>query len=320
MQGMEDLIDEKISARDAARAFTQSLLKAEEPSLKKHLQVVLSAAVENFDPTVQEKVVMLLSAIRHLQYAPQSGHMWKYLAFLGKTCPAKDMFLGFEKQVADWSASEPNPPPLKPSFFTIPCLLQNDNKNLGLEAQTANPLDTNKHEYVLFINITAFRARLTAATVYDYTPEAFDRCESFLSQMKQRQTPFLLSVSLSTAAQFMIHAGFEVYKLCKKRSKQFRWYLWKDAFIACHKSDFITIEAKECAILAILAMDRVGSILISNKEVAQKLANRRARELRGEDDTTPYLFDDPKDDFIAPTVAPSYLFDEFMDDYVVLTA
>lgn len=41
--------------------------------------------------------------------------------------------------------------------------------------------------------------------------------------------------------------------------------------------------------------------------------------MRGEDDTTPYLFDDPKDDFIAPTVAPSYLFDEFMDEYVVLT-
>lgn len=105
MQGMEDLIDEKISARDAARAYTQSLLRAEEPSLKKHLQVVLSAAVENFDPLVQEKVVMLLSAIRHLQYAPQTGHMWKYLASMGKTCPSKDMFPGFEKQVTDWSAS-----------------------------------------------------------------------------------------------------------------------------------------------------------------------------------------------------------------------
>lgn len=105
MQGMEDLIDQKISARDAARAYTQSLLRAEEPSLKKHLQVVLSAAVENFDPLVQEKVVMLLLAIRHLQYAPQTGHMWKYLASMGKTCPSKDMFPGFEKQVTDWSAS-----------------------------------------------------------------------------------------------------------------------------------------------------------------------------------------------------------------------
>lgn len=105
MQGMEDLIDEKISARDAARAYTQSLLRAEEPSLRKHLQIVLSAAVENFDPLVQEKVVMLLSAIRHLQYAPQTGHMWKYLASMGKTCPSKDMFPGFEKQVTDWSAS-----------------------------------------------------------------------------------------------------------------------------------------------------------------------------------------------------------------------
>lgn len=117
----------------------------------------------------------------------------------------------------------------------------------------------------------------------------------------------------------MIYAGFEVYELCKKRSQQFRWYLWKGAFIACHKSHFISTEAKDCAKLAIQAMDRVGSILISNKEVAQQSANRRARELRGEDDTTPYLFDEPKDDFIAPTVAPSYLFDEFMDDYVVLT-
>ena len=103
---MEDLIDEKISARDAARVYTQSLLEVEEPSLKKHLEVVLSAAVENFDRIVQEKVVMLLSAIRHLQYAPQTGHMWKYLASLGKTCPTKDMFPGFEKHVADWSASE----------------------------------------------------------------------------------------------------------------------------------------------------------------------------------------------------------------------
>ena len=106
MQGMQDLIDEKISARDAARAYTQSLLKAEEPSLKNHLQVVLSAAVENLDPIVQEKIVMLLSAMRHLQYAPQTGHMWKYLASLGKACPTKDMFPGFEKQVAEWSASE----------------------------------------------------------------------------------------------------------------------------------------------------------------------------------------------------------------------
>lgn len=106
MQGMEDLIDEKISARDAARAYTQSLVKAKEPSLKKHLEVLLSAAVENFDPIVQEKVVMLLSAIRHLQYAPQTGHMWKYLASLGKTCPTKDMFPGFEKHIEDWSASE----------------------------------------------------------------------------------------------------------------------------------------------------------------------------------------------------------------------
>lgn len=178
----------------------------------------------------------------------------------------------------------------------------------------------NKHEYALFINITAFRARLTAANLYDYTPEAFNRCESFLSQLKQRKTPFLLSISLSTAAQYMINAGFEVYELCKKRSKQFRWYLWKDAFITCHKSHFITTEARECAILAIQAMDRVGSNLISNKVVAQQSANRRARGMRGDDDiTTPYLFDDPKDDFIAPTVAPSYLFDEFMDDYVVLT-
>lgn len=100
MQAMEDFIDEKISARDAARAYTQSLLKAKEPSLKKHPEVLLSAAVENFDPVVQEKVVMLLSAIRHLQYAPQTGHMWKYLATLGKTCPTKDMFPGFEKHIA----------------------------------------------------------------------------------------------------------------------------------------------------------------------------------------------------------------------------
>lgn len=119
IQGMEDLIDEKISARDAARAYTQSLLKAEEPSLKKHLQVMLSAAVENFDPTVQEKVVMLLSAIRHLQYAPQTGHIWKHLASLGKTCPTKDMFPGFEKQVADWSTSEPTQTRLfhRPMFY-----------------------------------------------------------------------------------------------------------------------------------------------------------------------------------------------------------
>lgn len=210
--------------------------------------------------------------------------------------------------------------PPEPSFLTVRCLIETNNKYLGLEVQTANPLDTNKHEYALFINITTFRARLTAANVCNYTPEAFDRCESFLSQMKQRKSPSLLSISLSTAAQFIIHAGFEVYELCKKRSKQFRWYLWKDAFIACHKSHFITTEARECATLAIQAMDRVGSVLTSNKEVAQQLANRRGRELRGEDDTTPYLFDDPKDDFIAPTVAPSYLFDEFVDDYVVLTA
>lgn len=111
---MEDLIDEKISARDAARAYTQSLLKAKEPSLKKYLEVVLSAAVENFDPIVQEKVVMLLSAIRHLQYAPQTGHMWKYLASLGKTCPTKEMFPGFEKHIADWSACKS--PPQAPSF------------------------------------------------------------------------------------------------------------------------------------------------------------------------------------------------------------
>ena len=69
LQGMEDLIDENISARDAARAYTQSLVKAKGPLLKKHLEVLLSAAVENFDPIAQEKVVMLLSAIRHLQYA-----------------------------------------------------------------------------------------------------------------------------------------------------------------------------------------------------------------------------------------------------------
>lgn len=177
-----------------------------------------------------------------------------------------------------------------------------------------------KHEYSLFVNITAFRARLTAANLCDYAPEAFDRCERFLSQLKQGKAPSLLSVSMTAAAQYMIYAGFEVYELCKKRSQQFRWYLWKDAFITCHKSHFITTEAKDCAMSAIRAMDRVGSILISNKEVAQQSANRRAREMRGEDDTTPYLFDDSKDDFIAPTVAPSYLFDEFMDDYVVLTA
>ena len=64
---MQDLIDEKISARDAARAYTQSLLNAEEPSLKNHLQVVLSAAVENRDPIEEEKVVMLVSAIGHLR-------------------------------------------------------------------------------------------------------------------------------------------------------------------------------------------------------------------------------------------------------------
>lgn len=176
-----------------------------------------------------------------------------------------------------------------------------------------------KHEYSLFINITALRARLTAANLCDYAPEAFDRCERFLSQLKQGKAPSLFSVSMTAAAQYMTYAGFEVYELCKKRSQQFRWYLWKDAFITCHKSRFITTEAKDCAMSAIRAMDRVGSILISNKEVAQQSANRRAREMRGEDDTTPYLFDDTKDDFIAPTVAPSYLFDEFMDDYVVLT-
>lgn len=176
-----------------------------------------------------------------------------------------------------------------------------------------------KHEYSLFINITAFRARLTAANLCDYAAEAFDRCERFLSHLKEGKPPSLFNISLTTAAQFMIYAGFEVYELCKKRTQQFRWYLWKDAFIICHKSHFITPEAKDCAMSAIRAMDRVGSILISNKEVAQQSANRRAREMCGEDDTTPYLFDDPKDDFIAPTVAPSYLFDEFMDDYVVLT-
>lgn len=126
MQGMEDLIDENISARDAARAYTQSLVKAKEPSLEKHLEVLLSAAVENFDPNVQEKIVMLLSAIRHLQYAPQTGHMWKYLAFLGKSCPTKDMFPGFKKHIADWSASEfPPPPQAPPSLLTVPDLIRN---------------------------------------------------------------------------------------------------------------------------------------------------------------------------------------------------
>lgn len=124
MQGMEDLIDEKISARDAARAYTQSLVKAKEPSLKKHLEILLSAAVETFDPIVQEKVVMLLSAIRHLQYAPQTGHIWKHLASLGKSCPTKDMFPGFEKHIADWSAvSSP-----RPIVLTVPGLIETDYK------------------------------------------------------------------------------------------------------------------------------------------------------------------------------------------------
>lgn len=182
-----------------------------------------------------------------------------------------------------------------------------------------------KHEYSLFINITAFRARLTAANLCDYAPEAIDRCERFLSQLKQgkAQLPSLFSVSLTIAAQYMIYAGFEVYEFCKKRNQQFRWYLWKEAFITCHHKSshfFITTEAKGFAMSAIRAMDRVGSILISNKEVAQQSANRRAREMCGEDEITPYLFDESKeDDFIAPTVAPAYLFDEFMDDYMVLT-
>lgn len=70
-------------------------------------------------------------------------------------------------------------------------------------------------EHPRWISINEFTARLTKA---DWTHNAIFSFDDLLDKLILRENPILFLVALYAAAQYMLHAAFNVLAFCKKYS------------------------------------------------------------------------------------------------------
>ena len=111
-------------------------------------------------------------------------------------------------------------------------------------------------EHPQWISINEFTARLTKADLCDWTHNAIFLFDDLLDKHKLRENPVLFSVTLSAAAQHMVHAAFNVLSFCKYhgcQGQKYRWEEWKAVFKEAGTVE--NIRTRNDALSAVVAMD-----------------------------------------------------------------
>lgn len=68
---MTDYLEDCITVSNAARRFLSNCMAKDDESIGRHIDILISAAVETTNPAEQLKIVKLLLAIRNPQYRLQ---------------------------------------------------------------------------------------------------------------------------------------------------------------------------------------------------------------------------------------------------------
>ena len=221
MKLLEDLIDGKIKPKPAARSFTENVDMTEEfhSPLYHKVIIITTLAVCSFDSAIQKIMVQLASEIRTLR---------KRSLKLGNKIPLSEVLVEMGEIIREWW-----PCKYLPSSSDLPSDA-NANTIIYLALWSDSHDLKRGNEYPRWISINEFSARLTKANLCDWTHKATFLLDDLLDNLELRENAILFSVALSAAAQYILHAAFNVLTFCKKhrgyQGQKFRWEEWKAIF------------------------------------------------------------------------------------------
>ena len=263
LQLFKDFIDGKIKPKSAAILLTKDIDMTISISfpLCDCLSIAMTLAVYSLDSTIQKKFIQLASAIRTLR---------KRSLNLGNEIPSHFVLGEIDGMIGDWWSCES-------SIFDLPPNPDaNTTLHLALRSYSQDLQQPKGHLH--WISLNEFAARLTKANICNWAPNALVLCDELLEDSGLRENPFRFAIALSAAAQFMIHAGLNIYIFSKPQctygGKASRWGEWKTVFKGAEAVE--NVQARNDARCAAKAMDTAERIYNSLKAQAKrKIATRR---------------------------------------------
>ena len=266
LQLFKDFIDGKIKPKSAAILLTKDIDMTISISfpLYRCLSIAMTLATSSLDSTIQKKFIQLASAIRTLR---------KRSLNLGNETPSHLVLEEIDEMIGDWWSCEYQ----LPSIFDLPPDPDaNTTLHLALRSNSRDLQQPERHLH--WISLNEFAARLTKANICDWAPNASVLSDELLDDSGLRENPFWFAIALSAAAQFMIHAGLNIYIFCKPRraygGKVFHWGEWKTVFKGAEAVE--NVQARNNARCAAKAMDTAERIYNSlQAQAKRKIAARR---------------------------------------------
>lgn len=265
LQLYKDFIDGTIKPKSAAKSLTKDIdmtIPISSP-LYRCLGMAMTLAISSLDSSIQKKFIQLASAIRTLR---------KRSLNLGNETPSHLVLGEIDEMIGDWWNCEYQ----LPSIFYLPSDPDADIiLYLALWSDSRDPNQSERHLH--WISLNEFAARLTKANICDWAPNASLLCDELLDEPELRVNPSWFAIALSAAAQFMIHAGLNVYIFFKTQrsycGNTFRWGEWKTVFRGAEAVE--NDQARNDALCAAKAMDSVERIYNSLQAQAnRKIATR----------------------------------------------
>lgn len=260
LQLFKDFIDGKINPKSAAILLSKDIdmtISISSP-LYRCLAIAMTLAIYSVDSTIQKKFIQLLSAIRTLRKRSMN---------LGIETPSRFVLEDIDEMIGDWWNCEHRLPSI---FDLLSDLDANITPYLALWSDSRDLQKPERH--VHWISLNEFAARLTKANICDWAPNASLLCDELLDDAELRENPFWFAIALSAAAQFMIHAGLNVYIFSKTQrtycGKNFRWGEWKTVFRGAEAVE--NVQARNDALCAAKAMDTAERIYNSLQEQANR--------------------------------------------------